>query len=180
MLSQRPASTQADSVFMLCGNENIFIAYTLSYFLSRHQCHWPPGQVTLFPDSSLWCPSFSSKPRSCLFWRRCFHCIFQVVLTFSMITSFYIPLSSLLTNSRNIWCYVSKVPIRQMEGVESQFHTFLNLSLYGGKLCPWGNRTLYPLKGSLCGPQSWFEHFGVEKNHVRLPYSNHIPHYFHP
>ena len=80
-----------------------------------------------------------------------------------MITSFYIPLSSLLTNSPKIRCYVSKVLIRRMGGVESQFHTFLNVSLYGGKLCCRGNRTLYPLNGTLGGPQSRFEHFGIEK-----------------
>jgi hypothetical protein len=32
-----------------------------------------------------------------------------------------------------------------------------------------GNRTLYPFNGSLCGSQSWIEHFGVGKNHLRLP-----------
>jgi hypothetical protein len=165
---------------MLCGNENIFIAYTLSYFLSRHQCHWPPGQVILFPVSSLWGPSFSSKPGSCLFWRRCFHFKFRVILKFSMIASFYIPLSSLLTSSRNIRCYVSKVHIRHMGGVESQFYPFLNLSLYGGKFCPSGNRTLYPLNGSIVAPQRRFEHFGVEKNHLSLPNSNHVPYYVHP
>jgi len=97
-----------------------------------------------------------------------------------MITPSYIPLSSFLTNSRNIRCYVSKVRNRQTGGVESQFHTFLNLSLYGGKLCPWGNRSLYPFNGSLGEPQSRFELFGIEKKHLRLPYSDHVPYYVHP
>jgi hypothetical protein len=142
MLSQRPVSTQADSVFMLCGNENISIAYTLCYFLSQRQCHWPPGQVILFPDSSLWGPSFSSKPGSCLFWRRRFHYKFRVVLKFSIISFFHTPLSLLLTNIRNNRCYVIEVHIRHMEEWRSQCYTFLNLSLYGGKLYLWGNRTL--------------------------------------